>query len=70
MLTSCQKIVTPFSFFEFLTNLDQSGGQIPDTESAKVMFSVIGTVFLTKAENSFLDKNANCLKKKWWHQQN
>ena len=51
MLTSCQKIVTPFSFFEFLTNLDQSGGQIPDTESAKVMFSVIVPFCLTKTEN-------------------
>ena len=51
MLTSCQKIVTPFSFFEFLTNLEQSGGQIPDTESAKVMFSVIVTFCLTKTEN-------------------
>ena len=39
------------SFFEFLTNLEQSGGRIPDTESAKVMFSVIVIFFLTKAEN-------------------
>ena len=28
-------------FFRFLDNLEQPGGRIPDTESAKVMFSVI-----------------------------
>ena len=37
-LTSCRKIVTSLSFFGFLANLEQSGGRIPDTESAKVMF--------------------------------
>ena len=36
------------SFFEFLTNLEQSGGRILDTESAKVMFSVIVIFFLQK----------------------
>ena len=30
-MTSCQKIVTPLSFFRFLANLEQSGGRIPDT---------------------------------------
>ena len=39
------------SFFRLLANLEQSGGQIPDTESAKVMFSVIVTFCLTKTEN-------------------
>ena len=39
------------SFFGFLANLEQSGGRIPDTESAKVMFSVIGTFCLRKTEN-------------------
>ena len=47
-MTSCQKIVTSLSFFGFLANLEQSGGRIPDTESAKVMFSVIVTFFLQK----------------------
>ena len=28
-----------------------TGGRIPETESAKVMFSVIGTFCLTKTEN-------------------
>ena len=49
--TSFQKIVTSLSFFKFLANLEQSGGWIPDTESAKVMFSIIVTFFLTKTEN-------------------
>ena len=50
-MTSCQKIVTPLSFFRFLANLEQSGGRIPDTESAKVMISVKVTFGLTKTEN-------------------
>ena len=50
-LTSCRKIVTSLSFFGFLTNLEQFGGRIPDTESEKVMFSVVVTFCLTKAEN-------------------
>ena len=50
-VTSCRKIMTSLSFFGFLANLEQSGGRIPDTESAKVMFSVIGTFCLTKTEN-------------------
>ena len=33
------KIVTPLSFFHFMTNLEQSESRIPATESAKVMFS-------------------------------
>ena len=49
--TSFRKIVTSLSFFKFLANLEQSGGWIPDTESAKVMFSIIVTFFLTKTEN-------------------
>ena len=43
--------MTSLSFFGFLANLEQSGGRIPDTESAKVMFSVIVTFCLTKTEN-------------------
>ena len=37
---SCREIMT-----------SSSGGQIPETESAKVVFSVIVTFFLTKTEN-------------------
>ena len=46
MSKNFRKIVTLLSFFGFLVNLEQSGGRIPDTESAKVMFSVIVTFFL------------------------
>ena len=47
----CRKIMTSLSFLGFLANLEQSGGPILDTESAKVMFSVIATFCLTKTEN-------------------
>ena len=47
-MTSCQEIVTLLPFFRILANLKQSGGRIPDTESAKVMFSVIVTFCLYK----------------------
>ena len=50
-LTSYREIMTSLSFFGFLAILEQSGSRIPDTESAKVMFSVIGTFCLTKTEN-------------------
>ena len=50
-LTSCQKIVTSLSFIGFLSNLEQPIGRTSDTESAKVMFSVVVTFFLTKTEN-------------------
>ena len=43
--------LTSLSLFGFLTNLEQSGGRIPDTESVKVIFSVIVTFCLTKTEN-------------------
>ena len=51
MMTSYRKIVTSLSFFGFLANLEQSGCGIPDTESEKVMFSVIVTFCFTKTEN-------------------
>ena len=50
-LTSCQKIVRSLPSFEILANLEQSGGRIPDTDSAKVMFSVTVTFCLTKTKN-------------------
>ena len=50
-MTSCRKTVTSLSFFGFLANLEQSGGRIPDTDSAEVMFSVTATICLTKTEN-------------------
>ena len=43
--------LTSLSFFGFLANLEQPGVRIPDTESAKVTFSVTVTFCLTKTEN-------------------
>ena len=31
MVTSCQRIVTSFLFFQFLANFEQSGSWTPDT---------------------------------------
>ena len=50
-LTSCWEIVTSLSFSGFLANLEQSRERIPDTDSAKVMFSVTVTFCRTKTEN-------------------
>ena len=50
-ITSYRKIVASLSFFGFLANLEQSGGRIPDTESAEVMFSVTVTFCLPKTTN-------------------
>ena len=50
-MTSCRKIVTSLSFFQFIVNLEQSGSRIPDAESAKLMFSLIVTFYLTKTKN-------------------
>ena len=66
-MTSCRKFVVPLSFFGFLTNLEQSGGRIPDRESAKFMFSLTVIFCLKKTEkhrshtialskSTFLDK--------------
>ena len=41
----------PLSFSGFLANLEQSGGRILDTDSAKVMFLAIVTFSLTKTKN-------------------
>ena len=41
IMTSSRKIMTSLSFFGFLANLEQSRGRILDTDSAKVMLSVI-----------------------------
>ena len=49
--TSCRKIVTPLSLFEFLANLEQSRDRILDTKSAKVTFPLIVTFCYRKTEN-------------------
>ena len=50
-MTLCRQIVTSLSFFGFLTNLEQSGGRTPDTDSTEVMFSVTATFCITKTKN-------------------
>ena len=51
MMTSCQKIVTLLSFFQFMSSLEQSGSWIPDADSVKLIFSLIVTFYITKTEN-------------------
>ena len=43
--------MTSLSFFQFMTNLEQSGSRIPNAESAKLMCSLIVTFYPTKTEN-------------------
>ena len=47
----CRKIVTSLPFFQFTTNLEQSGRQIPDAYSVKLVFSLIVIFRLTKTKN-------------------
>ena len=47
-MTSYRRIVTLLLFFQFTVNLEQSGSQIPDAESVKLMFSLITTFPLQK----------------------
>ena len=49
-MTSCQKIVTPLSFFQFVANLNQSGSRIPDACSVNFTFSLVGICYRTKTE--------------------
>ena len=51
MMTSCQKIVMSLLVFRYLANLEQSRGLLPDTQSTKVLFSVLVTFCLTKTES-------------------
>ena len=50
-MRSCQQTVTSMSFFQFITNLEQSGSWIPDTWSVKNTFSLTVTFYLTKTAN-------------------
>ena len=47
-MTSCRKIVTSLSFFQFMANLEQSESRIPGTWSVKLTFSLIVTFYLKK----------------------
>ena len=50
-ITSCRKIVTSFPLFQFIDNLEQSRSRIVDAWSAKLTFSLIVTLSLTKNKN-------------------
>ena len=39
------------AIFQFTANLEQSGNQIPDAESVKLIFSLKVTFYLVKTEN-------------------
>ena len=45
------KIVTSFSFFQFMANLEQSGSRIPGAWSMELTFSLTITFYLAKTEN-------------------
>ena len=48
---SCQQNMTLFTFFQFMADLEQSGNQIPDAWSVKLIFSLAVTLYLTKTAN-------------------
>ena len=57
-MTTCWKIMTSLSIFQFMVNLELSESQIPDAQSlkltfssVKLTFSLIVTFYLTKTEN-------------------
>ena len=47
MMTSCRKIVTLLTFFQFTANLEQCGSRIPDALSVKLIFSLILISYLS-----------------------
>ena len=59
-VTSCQQIVTPLPFFQFLANLEQSANRIPNTWSVKATCSLTRT-YLTKTENRTKKKSKTAL---------
>ena len=50
-MTICQKIVTSLPFFKYAVNLEQSESRIPETESMKLIFSLILNFYFAKTEN-------------------
>ena len=69
-LTSCWKIVTLLSFFQFIANLEQFGSGILDAQSAKLRFSLIATFYLTNTKSNVFAKKMLVFEKKCRHQQN
>ena len=45
------KIVTSLSLFQFMANLEQSGGRILDAYPIKLLFSLTVTFYFSKTEN-------------------
>ena len=45
------EIVTPLPFFQFTTNLEQSGSRIPGAYPVKLIFLLIVSFYLSKTEN-------------------
>ena len=60
----CYKIMNSFSFFQFMTNLEQSKSQIPDAWPIILKYSLITIFCLTKSENRtkicFTKLSQNC----------
>ena len=50
-MKSCNQIVTSLLFFEFIANLEQSGGRIPDAWCVKPTFPLKVTINHTKIAN-------------------
>ena len=50
-MTLCQQIVTSWLFFQFMTNLEQSGSRISDVSSVKLIFLVIVNFYFAKIAN-------------------
>ena len=49
-MTSCQQIMTSFSYFEYMANSDQFGSRM-DPSFVKLTFLLIVTFYFRKAEN-------------------
>ena len=50
-MTICQKSLTSLPFFKYAANLEQSESWIPETESMKLIFSLILNFYFAKTEN-------------------
>ena len=51
-MMSCRKIMTSFLCFGFMASLELSASRILDAQSVKLIFSLKGSFYLTKIENS------------------
>ena len=51
-MASCWEIVTSLSFFQFMTNWEQSGSRIPNAYSVKLIFSLTAAFYQKTADIS------------------